>query len=530
MSQGSWIFQAVGVYLALSISASAQFAPGSSPTFPSPNPFPFPVGNSPSSIVSGNFNADSIPDLAVANELDGTVTLILSNGKGGFAAAGPYKVGKYPVSMALLGIDHNNNQELAVVNQGDSTLTILLFGLNGTLTATQGPFPVGSSPTSVAVGIFRMGGNLDLAIANRDSNSVTVLKGDGLGNFTPYPGSPFAVGNGPSSVVVADFNLDGNMDIAVTNEFDNTVTLLLGDGGGGFSQAPTSPFVVGSNPDYAVTADFNGDGNPDLAIANMTSNNVTVLLGNGAGVFTAAPGGSVAAGTKPVSMAVADFNEDLIPDLAIADFGSANVTVLLGNGMGGFKAGPGSPFTVGNNPSSVAVGDFNGDGTPDLAIANSKDDNVSVLLNSLAVTPVMVNNASYSATAPVAQGSIVSIFGTNLSSLLPVNATAAPPTCLASIVVTLTDAAGLQNVLPLWYVSATQIDAQIPRNGSRYGQFYGLSFYEVRGRRDWRPPDQHFPERVGNGGNSGAGLVYNKRSRQRCSYGVCIRSGVRYHG
>src|ERR1019366_4891851 len=102
----------------------------------------------------------------------------------------------------------------------------------------------------------------------------------------------------------------------------------------------------------------------DLAVANSSSNNVTVLLGNGSGGFTAAAGSPFAVGARPYSVAVADFNGDGNPDLAAANLDSDNVTVLVGNGSGGFQGASGSPFGVGNGPSSGGLGDFNGDGKP----------------------------------------------------------------------------------------------------------------------------------------------------------------------
>src|SRR5271157_1234108 len=159
--------------------------------------------------------------------------------------------------------------------------------------------------------------------------------------FTPAPGSPFAAGSYPASVAVADFNGDGRLDLAVANEGSHNVTVLLGNGTGGFTAAPGSPFPAGSSPISVAVGDFNGDGKPDLAIANEGGNNVTVLLGNGTGGFTAAPGSPFPVGTQPESVAVGDFNGDGKPDLAIANARSNTVTVLLGNGTGGFTAAPG---------------------------------------------------------------------------------------------------------------------------------------------------------------------------------------------
>jgi hypothetical protein len=231
---------------------------------------------------------------------------------------------------------------------------------------------------------------LDLAIAIVKDNIVEVLLGNGNGGFTEAPRSPVSVGTNPWSVAVGDFNGDGKPDLAITNAGDNNVSVLLGNGIGGFTEALGNPFLVGKYPRSVAVRDFNGDGKPDVAIVNAKSDNVTVLLGNGTGGFTEASGSPFSLGTVlnpfthgtwPFCVAMGDFNGDGKPDLAIANTNNI-VTVLLGNGTGGFAEAPDSPFRVGSLPKWVVVGDFNGDGKPDLAIVNRDDDNVTVLLNS----------------------------------------------------------------------------------------------------------------------------------------------------
>ena len=152
----------------------------------------------------------------------------------------------------------------------------------------------------------------------------------------------------PRSVAAADFNADGKLDLVTANFGANTVTVLLGNGSGGFSAAHGSPFAVGSMPSSVAVGDLNGDGNPDLVIANFGANTITVLLGNGSGGFTAASGQTLfAVGANPQSEAIGDFNGDGNLDIVTANSGDNTVTVLLGNGSGGFMAAAGSPFAVG---------------------------------------------------------------------------------------------------------------------------------------------------------------------------------------
>src|SRR6266699_918738 len=192
--------------------------------------------------------------------------------------------------------------------------------------------------------------------------------------------------NGPSGMAVGDFNGDGKLDLAVVNFGDWNIYVLLGNGDGTFQAARSVYFASGGGfPWYVVTADFNGDGKLDLAVSNYGDNSFSVLLGNGDGTFQ--PPRTLPIGTHPALVAVGDFNGDGKPDLAVADYGcpldctsspSNTVTVLLGNGNGTFLPGP--SLTVGNGPAGVAVGDFNGDGKPDLVITNHHGNTVTVLL------------------------------------------------------------------------------------------------------------------------------------------------------
>jgi hypothetical protein len=187
----------------------------------------------------------------------------------------------------------------------------------------------------------------------------------------------YAAGSYPRSVAVGDFNGDGVSDLAVANSGSGTVSVLLGKGDGTFQAA--QDYAVGSNPVSVVVGDFNGDGHLDLAVANFYDGTVSVLLGNGNGTFQPAQSYGTGDGGYPTSVAVGDFDGDGHLDLALAnDYpGSDRVDVLLGNGNGTFQAA--RSYGVGY-ALSVAVGDFNGDGHPDLAVAINRQDTVSMLL------------------------------------------------------------------------------------------------------------------------------------------------------
>jgi hypothetical protein len=284
----------------------------------------------------------------------------------------PIDLNNGPLSVAVGDFNGDSKPDLAVIvaNSPNNNVSVLLgTGSGGFGAATS--FALGAGPVSVAVGDFNGDGKPDLAVVNSNSNTVSVLLGTGSGGFGPR--TDFAVGGFPLAVAVGDFNGDGKPDLAVANAGSNSVSVLLGNGSGGFGAATN--FAVAAGPRSVAVGDFNGDGKPDLAVVTALGNNVSVLLGTGSGSFGAAT--NFAVGTQPYSVAVGDFNGDGKPDLATANAGGNNVSVLLGNGSGGFGAA--TSFAVAAGPRSVAVGDFNGDGKPDLATA-SGDNSVSVLL------------------------------------------------------------------------------------------------------------------------------------------------------
>ncbi len=184
----------------------------------------------------------------------------------------------------------------------------------------------------------------------------------------------FGTGTIPLFVAVGDFNGDGKQDLATANEGSDNVSILLGDGAGSFSAATN--LRAGTSPRSVAVGDFNGDGQQDLAVANQFSANVSILLGDGAGNFSAPT--NFAAGMNALSVKLGDFNGDGQQDLAVVNSGSNNVSILLGDGAGNFSAA--TNFDAGSSPRSVAVGDFNGDGQQDLAVANAGSNNVSILL------------------------------------------------------------------------------------------------------------------------------------------------------
>jgi len=235
-------------------------------------------------------------------------------------------------------------------------------------------YGVSEDPKSVFAADFDGDGDLDLATANFwNSDNICILLNNGDGSFAAD--YFFQVGDGPISIIAADLDADGDLDLTTANAESDNVSILLNNGDGTF--ASHSDYAVGSNPFSVFAADLNGDGCIDLATANQNSANVSVLLNNGDGSFATHAVFQVGEGVR--SIIAADFDGDGNIDLATANQNSNNVSILLNNGDSSFTAQ--TIYQVGEEPRSITFADFDEDGDLDLATANQNSDNVSVLLN-----------------------------------------------------------------------------------------------------------------------------------------------------
>jgi hypothetical protein len=345
------------------------------------------TGTGPSAVTTTqpglpSFTGSVSPGIAVVNGTDDTVEVFPGAINGAFqmpqSAPTSYfiPVGNQPAGLGTADYNGDGKMDIAVADRADNNVVILLGNGDGTFTVSSTTATTGSSPVWVATGDLNGDGFQDMVTANSAANTLSVLLGKGDGTFQPQ--STVTTGKKPVCVVIADFDNDGKLDLAVANMNDPSIEIFIGNGDGTFTKHHTYGTGTGSMPNQIAVGDFNNDSKLDLAIAGGGNNSVMVLLGMGTGLFQTAV--NYAAGTNPTGVAAADFNNDGFLDLAVANNGSSTVSILLGNGSGTFPTHVDYPTAT--TPYFAFAEDFNGDSKKDVVVsaASTISDRISVML------------------------------------------------------------------------------------------------------------------------------------------------------
>ena len=339
------------------------------------------VANRPYQVIAADFNHDGNLDLAVADYLASEVSILLGNGDGTFQKARKLSV-LTPIALAAGGLNGDRNVDLVIVEyHGNSNGSLDVFLGDGTGNFHKSAsYATGVNPAAVVLADFNGDGHLDAAVTNFGSGDVWVRFGNGKGQF----GKPSKYTSpGAWAIAADDLNGDKYPDIVVGQAGPGGVQVFLNDGTGKFGK-PTTYFSSRGTITGVAIADLNHDGHPDLVAADSQTSYLAVLLNRGNGTFAKAVRYSTALSGSDAygyTVVVADFNLDGNPDLAAVNQ-DGNSALLYGKGDGTFKPAIAIQDRFGfDGGITLTAGDFNNDHAPDLAIGILNDARVAILLN-----------------------------------------------------------------------------------------------------------------------------------------------------
>ncbi|CAF1040379.1 unnamed protein product [Rotaria sordida] len=339
------------------------------------------TGAAPYSVAVGDFNNDSRLDMVVANRNDNNLGIFLGYGNGNFTTQMTYPTNSFPgliswpCSVAVGDFNNDTRLDIVVANSAANNIGILLGYGNGSF-ANQTSYSSSYSPQSVLVGDFNNDICLDIVVVNFDSDSIGVFLGYCNGGFDDpitYLTDRFSY---LLSLAIGDFDNDTRMDIVVANNGYNNIGVLLGYGNGSFAKQIT--YSIGFRPISLAVGDFNKDNQLDIIVICSNDINVRIFLGHGNGSFTNQVTYSI--GFLPMSIVIGDFNRDTRLDIAVTSSDSNNVHVLLGRVNIVFVKKMMLNTSLGSRPRSFVIGHFNNDDRLDIAIANSGTDNIGIFL------------------------------------------------------------------------------------------------------------------------------------------------------
>ncbi|CAF0990441.1 unnamed protein product [Adineta steineri] len=360
----------------------------------------------PFNLVVDDFNKDNHVDIAIAYPLYNSIGIFLGFGNGSFADQVVFSTGTDtdPYSLAVGDLNNDNRTDIVSINRYVCSISILIGNGMGNFTLME-IYSTGNStqPYEAAIGDLNNDGNMDIVVCNHITSTSNVFLGYGNGSFQAQVFYFVGYQSWPSSIILADFNNDSQLDVAVVNYNGNNVGILLGLGDGTFDNVSMYSTGDGTGPISQTIGDFNNDKILDIAVVNYDTSTTVILFGFGDGTFLLGTSYSTGRGSSPYSIASGDFNQDGQLDVVVVNLDTNNFGIFLAYGRETFASMIKYQITDGSQPHSVVLSDSNHDGWLDIIVANYGSDNIGILFglgnaifSSMITYSTGINSAPYS--------------------------------------------------------------------------------------------------------------------------------------
>ncbi|CAF3898080.1 unnamed protein product [Adineta steineri] len=282
--------------------------------------------------------------------------------------------------LSVRDLNNDNQMDIIVANPGNDNIGVYYGYGNGSF-ANMIAYPTGngSDPRVMAFGDFNNDNLTDMVSVNAITNSIGILLRQNDGSFLLTNTFSTGVPSKPQAATIDDFDNDGQLDIVVCNSQSSTIGIFLGYGNGSFQNQVTYSTGTQANPEWLASGDFNNDNRSDVAVANYFTNTIGILLGLGNGSFDTVTAYSSGDGSTPVCLTIIDITNDNFLDVVVANFAASSIIILYGLGDGTFLLG--KPYSTGiqSSPQSLAIADMNNDGQLDIIVANFQSNTIGIL-------------------------------------------------------------------------------------------------------------------------------------------------------
>ncbi|CAF3715826.1 unnamed protein product [Rotaria socialis] len=336
----------------------------------------------PRSVAVGDFNNDSWPDMVIANRVVNSIAIYIGQNGTSFSTPIQYSTGNGSTPYMVTVGDFNNNHilDIAEANFGTNSIGIFLGIGNGSF-EKRVELSMGSSrPIAISLSDMNNDTILDIITANYGTQSISILFGYGNGNFSSPTSYSTGYDSFPSAVATGDFNNDNYLDLSISNYGTDSAQILFGNKNGTFKNGLTLLTSVGSRPNSIAVGHFNQDVYQDIAVANSGSNEIGIFLNNGNGTFAKQVAYSTNS-SSPYSIGVGDFNQDNLLDIIVSNNGTKNIAFFLGCGNGTFVL-PRMYSTGAFSSISFAICDVNKDRRLDIMVVSNDTGAIDILLGS----------------------------------------------------------------------------------------------------------------------------------------------------